>query len=328
MRALIARRLLQAAVIVAIAATTTFLLVQLAPGDPLGDLVENPRVPLEVRERLRARWGLDRPMHKQYVLYVRNLARGDLGWSFSQNRPVADAVIDALPNTLLLMGVALIGAFALGMTAGVIRAGRRGSMADRALGAGTLVFYSMPDFWLAIMAMLVFAYWVPLFPTSGMTTAVLYDYLSPAGKVIDRLKHLVLPATTLVLLLAAIIARYQRAAFLDVATQDFVRTARAKGLTERAVLWRHVLRNALLPVITLLGLSLPMLVGGSVFIEQVFAWPGMGRLAVGAIAARDHALVMAVVLMGSGLVTLGSLFADLLYVVADPRLRLHTPTSG
>ena len=328
MRALIARRLLQAAVIVAIAATTTFLLVQLAPGDPLGDLVENPRVPLEVRERLRARWGLDRPMHEQYVLYVRNLARGDLGWSFSQNRPVADAVIDALPNTLLLMGVALIGAFALGMTAGVIRAGRRGSMADRALGAGTLVFYSMPDFWLAIMAMLVFAYWVPLFPTSGMTTAVLYDYLSPAGKVIDRLKHLVLPATTLVLLLAAIIARYQRAAFLDVATQDFVRTARAKGLTERAVLWRHVLRNALLPVITLLGLSLPMLVGGSVFIEQVFAWPGMGRLAVGAIAARDHALVMAVVLMGSGLVTLGSLFADLLYVVADPRLRLHTPTSG
>jgi len=328
MRALVARRLLQAAVIVAIAATTTFLLVQLAPGDPLGDLVENPRVPLEVRERLRARWGLDRPMHEQYVLYVRNLARGDLGWSFSQNRPVADAVIDALPNTLLLMGVALIGAFALGMTAGVIRAGRRGSMADRALGAGTLVFYSMPDFWLAIMAMLVFAYWVPVFPTSGMTTAVLYDYLSPAGKLIDRLKHLVLPATTLVLLLAAIIARYQRAAFLDVATQDFVRTARAKGLTERAVLWRHVLRNALLPVITLLGLSLPMLVGGSVFIEQVFAWPGMGRLAVGAIAARDHALVMAVVLMGSGLVTLGSLMADLLYVVADPRLRLHSPTSG
>jgi peptide/nickel transport system permease protein len=328
MRALVARRLLQAAVIVAIAATTTFLLVQLAPGDPLGDLVENPRVPLEVRERLRARWGLDRPIHEQYVLYVRNLARGDLGWSFSQNRPVADAVIDALPNTLLLMGVALIGAFALGMTAGVIRAGRRGSMADRALGAGTLVFYSMPDFWLAIMAMLVFAYWVPVFPTSGMTTAVLYDYLSPAGKLIDRLKHLVLPATTLVLLLAAIIARYQRAAFLDVATQDFVRTARAKGLTERAVLWRHVLRNALLPVITLLGLSLPMLVGGSVFIEQVFAWPGMGRLAVGAIAARDHALVMAVVLMGSGLVTLGSLMADLLYVVADPRLRLHSPTSG
>jgi peptide/nickel transport system permease protein len=328
MRALVARRLLQAAVIVAIAATTTFLLVQLAPGDPLGDLVENPRVPLEVRERLRARWGLDRPIHEQYVLYVRNLARGDLGWSFSQNRPVADAVIDALPNTLLLMGVALIGAFALGMTAGVIRAGRRGSMADRALGAGTLVFYSMPDFWLAIMAMLVFAYWVPVFPTSGMTTAVLYDYLSPAGKLIDRLKHLVLPATTLVLLLAAIIARYQRAAFLDVATQDFVRTARAKGLTERAVLWRHVLRNALLPVITLLGLSLPMLVGGSVFIEQVFAWPGMGRLAVGAIAARDHALVMAVVLMGSGLVTLGSLLADLLYVVADPRLRLHSPTSG
>ena len=328
MRALVARRLLQAAVIVAIAATTAFLLVQLAPGDPLGDLVENPRVSREVRDRLRARWCLDRPIHGQYACYLRNLAQGDLGWSFSQNRPVADAITDALPNTLLLMGLALIGAFALGVTAGVIRAGRRGSMADRALGAGTLVFYSMPDFWLAIMAMLVFAYWIPVFPTSAMTTPLMYDYLSPIGKLIDRLKHLVLPVTTLVLLLAAIIARYQRAAFLDVATQDFVRTARAKGLTERAVLWRHVLRNALLPVITLLGLSLPMLVGGAVFIEQVFAWPGMGRLAVGAIAARDHSLVMAVVVMGSVLVTLGSLIADLLYVVADPRLRLHSPTRG
>ncbi len=323
MRALVARRLLQAVVIVAIAATATFLLVQLAPGDPLGDLVTNPRVPAEVRERLRERWGLDRPVHEQYALYVRNLARGDLGWSFSQSRPVAHALVDALPNTMLLMGVALIGAFVLGVATGVVRAARRGSVTDRALGAGTLFFYSMPDFWLAIMAMLVFAYWVPIFPTSGMTTAVIYDYLSPAGKLLDRLRHLVLPATTLVLLLAAIIARYQRAAFLDVATQDFVRTARAKGLTERAVLWRHVLRNALLPVITLLGLALPMLVGGAVFIEHVFAWPGMGRLVVVAIAARDHSLVMAIVILGSVLVTLGSLLADVLYAVADPRLRLH-----
>jgi peptide/nickel transport system permease protein len=324
MRALVARRLLQAVVIVAIAATATFLLVKLAPGDPLGDLVTNPRVPAEVRERLREQWGLDRPVHEQYALYVRNLARGDLGWSLSQSRPVAHALVDALPNTLLLMGVALVGAFVLGVATGVVRAARRGSVADHALGAGTLFFYSMPDFWLAIMAMLVFAYWIPIFPTSGMTTPVIYDYLSPAGKLLDRLRHLVLPATTLVLLLAAIIARYQRAAFLDVATQDFVRTARAKGLTERAVLWRHVLRNALLPVITLLGLALPMLVGGAVFIERVFAWPGMGRLVIAAIEARDHSLVMATVILGSVLVTLGSLLADVLYVVADPRLRLDT----
>ena len=323
MRGLVARRLLQAAVIVLIAATVTFLLVQLAPGDPFTEMVDNPRVPPAMRERLRARWGLDRPLPEQYALYLRNLARGDLGWSFSQSRPVADAIRDALPNTLLLMGAALLGAFMLGISAGVIRAGRRGSIADRTLGAGTLVFYSMPDFWLALMAMLTFAYWIPVLPTSGMTTAVLYDYLSPAGKLGDRLRHLILPATTLVLLLAAVIARYQRAAFLDVATLDFVRTARAKGLPERAVLWRHVLRNALLPVITLLGLALPMLVGGAVFVEQVFAWPGMGRLVVGAIAARDHALVIAVVIMGSVLVTLGSLMADLLYAAADPRLRVH-----
>jgi peptide/nickel transport system permease protein len=323
MRALVARRLLQAILIAAIAATATFVLVQVAPGDPFTNMVDNPRVPPEVRARLRARWGLDRPLHEQYLLYVRNLVRGDLGWSFSQSRPVGDAIADALPNTVLLMSVAFIGAFVLGVTAGVIRAGRRGSITDRALGGGTLVFYSMPDFWLAIMAMLVFAYWLPIFPTSGMKTEVLYDYLSPVGKLADRLHHLILPATTLVLLTAATIARYQRAAVLDVATQDFMRTARAKGLPERAVLWRHALRNALLPVITVLGLELPVMVAGAVFIEQVFAWPGMGRLAVGAIAARDHALVMATVVMGSILVTLGSLLADLLYMVADPRLRVH-----
>lgn len=324
MRALVARRLVQGVVIVAIAATVTFLLVKLAPGDPFSEWVENPRIPPEVRAQWRARWGLDRPVHEQYVLYLRNLARGDLGWSFSQHRPVADAIADALPNTLLLMGVGLIGAFGLGVTAGVVRAGYRGSLPDRALGAGTLVFYSMPDFWLATMAMLVFGYWLRVFPTSGMKTALLYDYMSLAGKLADRLWHLVLPATTLVLLISAIIARYQRAAVLDVATQDFVRTARAKGLPERVVLWRHLLRNALLPVITLVGLALPMLVGGAVFVEQVFAWPGMGQLVVSAINQRDHALVMAIVVMGSALVTLGSLLADLLYMVADPRLRVHS----
>src|SRR5918992_367737 len=323
MRALVARRLLQAVIIVAIAATVTFLLVQLAPGDPFTAMVDNPRIPPEVRERMRARWGLDRPVGEQYVLYLRNLARGDFGWSFSHHRPVADAIAHALPNSLLLMGVGLLGAFLLGIATGVIRAGRRGSLTDRALGAGTLLFYSLPDFWLAIMAMLLLGYWVPLFPTSGMITVGLYDYLSPAGKLADRIWHLVLPATTLILLTAAIIARYQRAAFLDVATQDFVRTARAKGLPERQVLWRHVLRNALLPVITLLGLALPMLVGGAVFVEQVFDWPGMGRLVVDAIGARDHPLVIAIVILGSALVTLGSLLADLLYMVADPRLRIR-----
>jgi peptide/nickel transport system permease protein len=323
MRGLVARRLLQAIVIVWIAATVTFLLIELAPGDALSDMVDNPRIPPAVREEWRQRWGLDRPTHEQYVVYLRNLARGDLGWSFSQHRPVRDAIADAVPNTLLLMGVGLIGAFVLGVAAGVVRAGYRGSIADRALGGGTLVFYSMPEFWLALTAMLVFAYWLPLFPTTGTKTDALYNYLSPVGKLGDRLWHLVLPATTLVLLTAAIIARYQRAAVLDVATQDFVRTARAKGLPERAVLWRHILRNALLPVITLLGLALPHLVGGAVFIEQVFAWPGMGRLAVGAIGARDNALVVAIVVLASALVTLGSLLSDILYTAADPRLRVH-----
>jgi peptide/nickel transport system permease protein len=323
MWAAIARRLLQSAVIVAIAATVTFALVQLAPGDQLTHMVENPRIPPEVRERWRERWGLDRPAHEQYLLYLKSVAGGDLGWSFSQNRPVAHAIADALPKTLLLMVIGLGGAFLIGIATGVVRAGRRGSATDRALGAGTLLFYSMPDFWLAIMVMLTFGYWFPVLPTSGEITLVVHDSLSPMGKLFDRLAHLILPTTTLMLLVAAIISRYQRAAVLDVAALDFVRTARAKGLKERAVLWRHILRNALLPTITLLGLALPLLVAGAVFIEQVFAWPGMGQLAVKAIGARDNALTVAIVVISSALVTLGSLLADLLYMVADPRVRLN-----
>jgi peptide/nickel transport system permease protein len=323
MRALVARRLLQAVIIVALAATATFLLVKLAPGDPFIHLADNPRFPAEVREREKKKWCLDCPIHVQYARYLRNVARGDLGWSFSKQRPAAHAIADALPNTLLLMSVGLIGAFVLGITVGVVRAGRRGSVIDHTLGTGTLVFYSMPEFWIATMAMLLFAYWIPIFPTSGIVTIGVYDYLSRVGKLLDRAWHLVLPAGTLMLVVAAIIARYQRAAVLDVATQEFVRTARAKGLPERDVLWRHILRNALFPVITLVGVSLPHLVAGAVFTEKVFAWPGIGRLAVDAIGARDHALVMAIVVMTSALVVLGSLLADLLYAIADPRVRSH-----
>jgi peptide/nickel transport system permease protein len=244
-----------------------------------------------------------------------------LGYSHSMHRYVGDVIAEVLPRTLLLMGVALVASFLLGIAVGVLQAVRRGSWVDRSASSVLLFFYSIPDFWLALMALLAFAYWIPIFPTGGMIDQVMHDYLSLGGRVRDVLAHLVLPSLTLALLSAAGIARYQRAALLDVLPQDFVRTARAKGLAERTVVLKHALRNALLPVITLLGLSLPALVGGTFFIEKVFSWPGMGYLAANAIAARDYDLVSGTVIVGGIVVALGSLVADLLYAAADPRLR-------
>jgi peptide/nickel transport system permease protein len=322
MRALVARRIIQAFAIVFLAATITFFLIHLAPGDPFSAM-DNPLIPQSVRDEWRKAYGFDRPVYEQYLLYLHNVARGDFGYSFSMHRPVGEVLGKAILNTLQLMAFGLAGSFVVGIALGVLQAYRRGTSTDRALSAASLFFYSMPDFWLALMAVLLFSYWIPLFPSSGMYDPVLYDYRGFWGKLGDRAAHLVLPVSTLVLLTAAVIARYQRAAMLEVGSLDFVRTARAKGVRERAVVLRHMLRNALLPVITIFGLALPLVLGGTVFIEQVFAWPGMGRMTVNAIATRDYPLITASVIIGSALVSAGSLLADLLYVAADPRLRTH-----
>jgi peptide/nickel transport system permease protein len=319
----IARRLAQAAVIVAIVAAITFTLIHLAPGDPFSAVMDNPNVSERVRETLRAQYGLDRPLSEQFVKYIGSLAHGELGWSFSHERPVAEVLATALPNTLLLMGVALVGSFALGMLVALVQVARRGSLTDKTLSGVSLFFFSMPDFWLALLALLAFTYWIPIFPVGGAIDPVMHEYMGWAGRVLDRLKHLALPALTLTLLAAASVARYQRAALLDVLPADYIRTARLKGLSERQILRRHALRNALLPIITLVGLSFPALLTGAFFIEKIFAFPGMGLAVVGAIGTRDYPLVVGGVIIGSIMVTLGSLLADLLYAWADPRLREH-----
>jgi len=319
-RRYLAARVVQALIVVLLVTTISFFLIRLAPGDPFsfaGDFNMNDAV----RDRLRAQFGYDRPMYEQFVLFVGNVVRGRLGYSHSMHRYVGDVIADVLPRTLLLMSVALLLSFALGIAVGALQAVKRGSWLDRSLSSVLLLCYSIPDFWLALMALLALAYWLPIFPAGGMIDQVMHDYMSLGGRVRDILAHLVLPSLTLALLSAAGIARYQRAALLDVLPQDFVRTARAKGLGERTVVFKHALRNALLPVITLLGLSLPALVGGTFFVEKVFSWPGMGYLAANAIAARDYDLVTGTVIVGGILVAVGSLLADLLYAAADPRLR-------
>jgi peptide/nickel transport system permease protein len=317
----IARRLAQAAVIVAIVAAITFTLIHLAPGDPFSAVMDNPKVSERVRETLRAQYGLDRPLPEQFVKYLGSLAHGELGWSFSYERPVAEVLATALPNTLLLMGVALVGSFALGMLVALVQVARRGSLTDKALSGISLFFFSMPDFWLALLALLAFTYWLPIFPAGGTVDPVMHEYMGWAGRVVDRLRHLALPALTLTLLSAAAVARYQRGALLDVLPAEYIRTARLKGLTERQILRRHALRNALLPIITLVGLSFPALLTGAFFVEKIFAIPGMGLAVVSAIGTRDYPLVVGGVIIGSIMVTLGSLLADLLYALADPRVR-------
>jgi ABC-type dipeptide/oligopeptide/nickel transport systems, permease components len=317
----IAGRLAQAAVIVAFVSAISFALIHLAPGDPFSAAIDNPNVSESVRERLRAQYGLDRPLPQQFTSYVNQLAHGELGWSFSHNRPVRDVLSIALPNTLLLMGIALVGSFALGILIALVQVSRRESATDHVLGGLSLLFISMPDFWLAILALLAFTYWLPIFPVGGAVDPVMHEYMGLWARIVDRLRHLVLPALTLTALASGGIARYQRAALLDVLPSDYIRTARVKGLTERAIMRRHALRNAMLPIISLIGLAFPALLTGAVFIEKVFAWPGMGLAMVNAIGTRDYPLVVGAVIVGSIMVTLGSLLADMLYVWADPRLR-------
>jgi peptide/nickel transport system permease protein len=315
-------RLLQAVSVVFLVTTLTFVLVHLAPGDPIAIAIERPGLTEAIRQQWRADFGLDRPLGEQYVRWIANTARGELGYSFSYRQPVRDVVADALPRTLLLAGLALVLSFAIGVVVGVLQAERPGTSRDRWLGRALLLLYSVPDFWLGLIALLLFAYRVPIFPAGGLVDPVLHDYLSPGAQLIDRLKHLVLPVTTLALLLAAGVARYQRAALLDVLPADWMRTALAKGLSWRSAVRRHALRNALLPTITMAGLQLPLLAGGALFVEKVFAWPGMGLATVNAIAARDYPLVTSGVMAISIVVVAATLVTDLAAALADPRIRV------
>jgi peptide/nickel transport system permease protein len=303
--------------------TLTFVLVHLAPGDPFSELLDRPGVSADTRAQWRASYGLDQPIGVQYFRWVSNAARGDLGYSYSYRRPVHDVLADAMPRTLLLAGLALALSFALGVTVAVLQAERAGSSRDRWLGRVFLLLYSVPDFWLALVMLLIFAYRLPLFPPGGIVDPVLHDYMSGWAKLRDRLIHLVLPVLTFTMLAAAGITRYQRAALVETFSSDWMRTALAKGLSWRSAVRRHALRNALLPTITLVGLSLPAIAAGAVFVEKVFSWPGMGLVTVDAIAARDYPLVTAGVLVISVVVVIGTLLADLALGLADPRIRLR-----
>ncbi|HET6232847.1 MAG TPA: ABC transporter permease, partial [Longimicrobiaceae bacterium] len=290
------RRLLGAIPLLLGVLTLIFFIIHLAPGDPTARFF-NPNVAPEVIEQMRRNLGLDQPLHIQYLKWMKSFLTGDFGYSFGQMRPIRDILPEVLWNTLQLTLISLVVIFVVGMLIGIVQAVRQYSVADNVLTFLALFFYSMPSFWFALMLTLIFALkasewgWHAL-PSSGMTS-VDYDYLGAGGQIRDRLVHLILPSIALGIGSAAGVARYMRGAMLEVIHQDFIRTARAKGLSERKVIFKHALRNALIPIVTLLGLYLPFLLSGAVLVETIFAWPGMGRAIVDAILSRDYPMVMA-----------------------------------
>lgn len=315
------RKLLMAIPLVWGVVTLIFLLLQLTPGDAT-DRFFTPETPPEVREMIEAKWGLDQPVHVQYGRMMGNMLQGDFGRSIAQERPVFDIIMEAVPNTLMLSIVTLVVIFGTGILMGTIQAVKQYSFIDNALSVVSLFFYSMPRFWLALMLVLIFALKLELLPAAGMIDAVEHDYMSPGEQVLDRLQHLLLPGIALGVASAAGTARYMRSSMLEVIRLDYIRTARAKGLGEGTVVFKHALRNALLPIVTLLGLSLPFLFSGSVLVEIIFAWPGMGRLIVGAIFSQDTPLIIACFFVFTLMVVAGNLLADVLYSIVDPRIRL------
>jgi len=314
-------RLARGLLIVFLTTTLTFFLIHAAPGEPLAGPMEDPRMTAAMRDAERARYGLDQPLGVQYVRFLRNVATGNLGVSFTYSRPVIDVLRDAVPRTLLLMSTALVLGFAAGIALGALQGARAGAWFDRLSGGAAVLVASLPDFWLALIVLLLFAGTWRLFPGSGLSDPTISPSAPLATRVLDVMRHLVLPAGTLALLIAATVSRYQRAALIEALPNHWTRTARAKGVPARRVIFRHALRNAVLPVITLGGLAVPALLGGAVFIEVAFTWNGMGSLAVQAVGNRDHFLVLAIVLLSSAFVVIGAILADLAQAVADPRLR-------
>lgn len=314
--------------VVAVSTSLGFFVLHIVPGNPLGLNTEQAGRSAAVREQLQERYGLNKPIAQQYAEFVRNAATGNWGASLNTGRPVADALRGALANSLLLSGTGLLLAVVLGMSIGALQGWRPRSIIGRALGSTLTALYVVPEFIVAVSLIAIFAYRFGWFPIGGLMDPVLSITGSAAQQFRDRLWHLVLPAITLAIGWGAAIARQQRNALVEVTAEDFVRTARAKGASERMVLLQHVLPAALAPVVIVIGLMLPVLVGGAVVIETVFAWPGLGSLVLKAISARDYPLVSGAIVLTGVVVAIASLLTDAVLVALNPRLRASAAVSA
>jgi peptide/nickel transport system permease protein len=300
----------------------SFFVIHLAPGKPTDIQTSmNPKVSYEARLRLEKLYGLDKPMHVQYFDWLGRFARLDFGRSYLDDRPVSEKIAERIPITMLINFSAIILTLAVGIPLGVLSAVKRGKLSDKLATVFVFIGFSAPEFWLALLLINLFCITLGWLPVSGIASLD-FENLNAVGKILDIAWHLILPVAISAFGSLAIISRYMRTEMIGIISEDYIRTARAKGLDERTVIYKHALKNALLPVITILGLSVPGLIGGSVIFESIFAIPGMGRLFYESVMARDYPVVMGVLSIGALLTLLGNFLADAAYSYADPRIRI------
>ncbi len=310
----ILRRLIQSAFLLLVLSALFFAMISAVPGGLLSAYSENPDMTPEDLARLRAKYGLDDPVIVRYGKWLLNMARGDFGNSFTSKRPVLVEIRDRLPNTLLLTSISLVVTLLIAIPLGILSAIKQYSLFDQIATTLTFAGQSLPVFWFGLLLIIVFHVKLGWLPGSGMAT------LGAPFSLMDRIRHLVLPVTMLALVMAAGYMRYMRSAMLEVINQDYIRTARAKGQVERVVIFKHALRNALIPLVTLVALDIPFLFSGALFTERIFAWPGMGRLYYDAATKSDYPLLMALLMIVAALIVLSNLLADVLYAYLDPRI--------
>ncbi len=300
----------------------TFIVIHLAPGGPVETQTElNIKASLEARENLKKLYGLDQPLHVQYINWLRRFLRFDFGESFVDQRRVIDKIKERIPVTLSINLISMVIIFIFAIPIGVLSAWRRNSLFDRITTVFVFAGFSMPHFWLALLLMILFGVELGWFPISGLQSIEI-EGMGFWQRVIDIARHLFLPVTVATVGGIAGLSRYSRSSMLEVLRQDYIRTARAKGLSEKAVIFKHGLRNAFLPVVTILGLSVPGLIGGSVIFETIFAIPGMGQLYYSSAMARDYPVVMGMLVIIAILTLLGNLIADITYALIDPRIKV------
>jgi peptide/nickel transport system permease protein len=310
----ILRRLLSAIPVLFIITFATFALMQLLPGGPLAAYENNPEISQKDIERLRHEMGLDRPIPVQYWAWLKNFVQGDWGYSFTTKRPVLVEIWDRLPNTLLLTGISLLAALIIAIPAGIISATRQYSIFDHITTTLAYIGRSMPVFYSGLLLIIIFSIWLRWLPSGGMQT------LGQAFSLTDSLRHLFLPVLSLSTLIAAKYVRFLRTSMLEVIHLDYIRTAAAKGLSERVIIYKHAFRNAAIPLVTVVAIDLPVLFAGALFTETIYSWPGMGRLFVDAATRFDYSVVMGIVAAIAFLVVMSNLLADVVYAILDPRI--------
>jgi peptide/nickel transport system permease protein len=322
MAAYILRRLLAIPPLLLGVTLVTFALVHLLPGSPVDDLrLSTPGLTPEGAKSIERTLGLDRPLYQQYTSWIGQLARGDLGISMKSYRPVTSLIQQRIGNTLLLGGTALLVSLLIAIPIGILAALRPNSLFDHVTTVGSSLGFALPSFWVGLLLILAFAvqanaWHLPALPSGGIRT------IPGGGDVPDRLRHLILPVITLSIGQISGWARYVRGQMLEALNEEYVRTARGKGLKESVVVWRHAFRNSLLPLVTLIGLSVPELLGGTAIVEAIFSWPGIGQLSVQAATGHDYTLMMGLTVFLALLTMISSLITDLIYLLVDPRIRL------